>query len=72
MPPGVKLDSLSLDYGARLALALQLEARATRDYDLFLQRMAAAPALADLQPHSELRDSGVRGGLNAVWSEVKP
>ena len=73
MPPGVRLDALSLSYGAELRLRLQLQARETGAYDLFLERAAASPALTDLYPEAEVRDDGaVRGGLSAAWNEVTP
>jgi hypothetical protein len=72
MPPGVRLQSLSLAYGAELTLDLQLEAQATRGYDLFLERAASSPLLRELVPDPELRGAEVRGGLTALWSEATP
>lgn len=69
LPPGVRMQSLTLAYGADLAIDLELEARATRSYDLFVERAAASPFLRDVLPEPEQRDGDVRGGLSALWNE---
>jgi Tfp pilus assembly protein PilN len=70
LPAGARLTSVALSYGERLRLQLQLETRTTEAYDRFLERLAEAGVLEELEPSSERRDGAVTGGLKAVWSEA--
>jgi hypothetical protein len=67
LPPDVRLIVLSLDYGERLALRLQVAARRAASYDLFLQRLQESPLFTDVRPGEEVRDGGVRAQVEAAY-----
>ena len=67
LPPDVRLLALSLDYGERLALRLQVAARRAASYDLFLQRLQESPLFTDVRPGEEVRDGGVRAQVEAAY-----
>lgn len=69
MPPGVRLDGVSLMYDARLEIGLDVDALTAEDYDLYVERLDASPVLDGLRPEAELRDGSVSGGLVAWWRE---
>jgi hypothetical protein len=67
LPPDVKLDGLSLDYGARLALEMQVSARHGGSYDAFLARLENSPLFADVLPGDENRAGEVRATVRARY-----
>jgi len=67
LPADVRLIALTLDYGERLDLDLQLAARHAASYDRFLQRLQESPLFADVRPGEEARDGGVRAQVQATY-----
>ena len=72
LPADVRLLALSLDYGERLALRLQVAARRAASYDLFLQRLQESPLFTDVRPGEEVRDGGVRAQVEAAYRGRQP
>ena len=72
LPPEVRLEELSLKYGARLEIAMIVAARRAADYDLFLERLAASPRFGDVVPGMENRGGEVRAELKAAYREESP
>jgi len=72
LPPDVRLLGLSLEYGERLALRLQVAARRAASYDLFLQRLQESPLFTDVRPGEEVRDVGVRAQVEAAYRTGHP
>jgi hypothetical protein len=72
LPPDVRLLALTLDYGERLDLGLQVSARRAAAYDLFVQRLQESPLLTDVRPGEEVRDGGVRGQIQAAYRTPRP
>jgi hypothetical protein len=67
LPPDVRLLTLTLDYGERLDLGLQVVARRAASYDLFLQRLQESPLFTGVRPGEEVRDKGVRANVQAAY-----
>jgi hypothetical protein len=67
LPGDVRLIALTLDYGERLDLGMQLSARHAASYDQFLQRLQQSPLFADIRPGEEVRDGGVRAQIQATY-----
>lgn len=67
LPGDVRLIALTLDYGERLDLGMQLSARHAASYDQFLQRLQQSPLFADVRPGEEVRDGGVRAQIQATY-----
>jgi hypothetical protein len=67
LPPDVRLDSVSLSYGEDLALDVQVAARVSSAYDVFLQRLEDSPRFRDVLPGDESRDAGVRASIRATY-----
>ncbi len=67
LPADVRLDSLSLRYGARLEVEMQVVARHRGAYDGFLERLEASPLFGDVMPGPESREAEVRGSVRAVY-----
>ena len=67
LPDDVRLEGLTLSYADGPGLELQVSARRARSYDLFLDRLAASPRIADLVPGSESRDGEVRASVRARY-----
>jgi hypothetical protein len=72
LPPDVRLLALTLDYGERLALSLQVSARRAASYDLFVQRLQESPLFTDVRPGEEVRDGGVRAQVQAAYRTPRP
>jgi len=68
LPGDVRLDGLSLSYGERIELDLQVVARRARDYDLFLERLTASPRFEAVLPGPERREGEVRANVRAAYS----
>jgi hypothetical protein len=67
LPGDVRLVALTLEYGERLDLGLQLVARRAASYDRFLQSLQESPLFADVRPGEESRDGGVRAQVHATY-----
>ena len=67
LPPDVRLDSLSLTYGERLDLELQVAARGASAYDLFLQRLTESPGIRNVVPGAESREGEVHATVRATY-----
>jgi hypothetical protein len=67
LPPDVRLESLQLGYGARVAVHMQVVSRSAASYDLFLQRLEASPAFAEVVPGDENRAGAVRASIVATY-----
>ena len=72
LPPDVRLLALTLDYGERLDLGLQVSARRAAAYDLFVQRLQESQLFTDVRPGEEMRDGGVRGQIQAAYRAPRP
>lgn len=71
MPGDVRLDGLSLEYGAALELQLRVVARDAAAYDLFLSRVEASPLFGGVTPGEENRDGEVRALVRARYEGVR-
>jgi Tfp pilus assembly protein PilN len=67
LPADVRLIALTLDYGDRLDLGLQIAARHAASYDRFLQALQQSPLFTDVRPGEEVRDGGVRAQVQAAY-----
>jgi len=67
LPDDVRLDALSLAYGRRLEVEMQVAARSPQAYDRLLERLEASPSLADLVLGAEEREGEVRTTVRASY-----
>ncbi len=67
LPADVRLESLTLNYGARLELDLRVVARGAAAYDLFLKRCQESPLFRDVVPGAENRDGEVATTVRAAY-----
>lgn len=67
LPPGVRLDALDLAYGPTVELNLQVVARAARDYDEFIERLARSEHFSAVEPGAERRDGELRVGVRVGY-----
>jgi hypothetical protein len=67
MPGDVRLQSLSLRYEEQVRLDLRVAARRAASYDLFLERLGASPAFADLVPGAESRERELRAAVVVTY-----
>lgn len=67
-----RLERVTVDYGEHVAVALDVVARAARDYDRFVERLAALPAFADVTTGPEQRDGEVRAQVRARYQPSEP
>ena len=67
LPGDVRLTALTLDYGERLVVGMQLAARHAASYDEFVQRLQQSALFADVRPGEEIRDGGVRAQVQAEY-----
>jgi len=72
LPGDVRLVALTLDYGERLVLGMQLAARHAASYDQFLQGLQQSALFADVRPGEEIRDGGVRAQVQAAYRAPRP
>jgi len=72
LPGDVRLVTLGLDYGERVELTLEVEARRAASYDVFLERMQQSPLFTDVRPGEETRDGGVRAQVRAAYRGGRP
>jgi hypothetical protein len=67
LPADVRLDTLSLTYGERLELDMQVAARGAAAYDTFLRRLTESPRIRDVRPGAENREGEVRASVRALY-----
>jgi hypothetical protein len=67
LPPDVRLEALSLTYGERLELDMQVVARGATAYDAFLRRLTGSARIRDVRPGAENREGEVRVAVRAVY-----
>jgi hypothetical protein len=67
MPSDVRLTSVSLRYGDRLELEMQVVARSSTAYDVFLERLQSSPAFERVLPGEENREGEVRAAVRAGY-----
>jgi hypothetical protein len=65
-----RLERITVDYGEHIAVSLDVVARGARDYDRFVERLAALPAFADVATGPENRDGEVRAQVRARYRTV--
>ena len=67
LPPDVRLDALSLAYGERLEVDMQVAAKGAAAYDRFLHRLTESPRIRDVRPGAENREGEVRASVRALY-----
>jgi hypothetical protein len=67
MPPDVRLDGLSLTYGETVQVEMQVRARTSAAYDMFLQALEASPQFTGVLPLEESRGRPMRGSVRATY-----
>ena len=67
LPRDVRLETLSLRYGAQLEVEMTLTARSAADYDVFLQALEASPAFDRIVLGDESRADAVRASVRARY-----
>jgi hypothetical protein len=72
LPASARLTRLTLDYRGGGALELHVVARDASSWDLLLERLAAAPRFAEVQPGPEAREAEVRSVVRARWAGGAP
>jgi hypothetical protein len=70
LPAEVRLSSVSLHYGDRLELQMEVVARTARAYDAFLERLQSSPLFEGVLPGDENRDGEVRATVRAAYRGV--
>ena len=70
MPPDVRLENVTLAYGARLEIEAQTVARRPASYDLFLERLAGSPLFGEILPGPEMREGEMRGTLRMTYRRL--
>jgi Tfp pilus assembly protein PilN len=71
LPPDVRLESLSATYGDQVQVEMQVRARTSAAYDLFLQALEASPRFGGVLPLDESRGGQMRGAVRAFY-RVEP
>jgi hypothetical protein len=67
MPADVRLESVTLDYGEQVQVALDVRARTSASYDLFLRALEASPHFVGVLPQDESRGTPLRGQVRATY-----
>ena len=67
LPPEVRLQSLDLDYRARLVLDLRVVARRAEAYDLFLSRLDDSTPFTDVVPGPENRTGELAASVRMTY-----
>lgn len=67
LPADARLENVTLGYGARLEIELQVAARDARAYDRLLERLSESPLFEDVLPGAESREGEVRAGVRLAW-----
>ena len=72
LPPDVRLTRVVLDYGNRLDLDLEVQARSANAYDVFLGRLEDGGLFENVVPGDETRDGEVKARVKASYRAVAP
>ncbi len=72
LPADVRLQGLTVRYGDRIELDMDVSARDPAAYDLFLQRLQDSPLVEGVVPGDENRQGEVRTSVRAVLKRVSP
>lgn len=67
LPRDVRLETLSLRYGAQLEVEMTLTARSATDYDRFLQALESSPVFDRVVLGDESRTDAVRASVRARY-----
>lgn len=67
LPPGARLERLTIAYAADVVLDMQVVSRDPAQWDLFLARLEDDGAFEDIAPGPERRDSPMRTSLHVRW-----
>ncbi|MBI3931850.1 MAG: hypothetical protein HY317_00415 [Acidobacteria bacterium] len=67
LPPDARLEGVTLRYGRRLALDMQVVGRSAPAYDLFLKRLAESPSFEEVVPGAETREGQVQASVQALY-----
>jgi Tfp pilus assembly protein PilN len=67
LPPDVRLESLTLRYGAELEVEMVLTARTAAEYDRFLQALESSPAFDRVVLGNETRTVAVKASVRARY-----
>jgi hypothetical protein len=67
LPRDVRLEALTLRYGAQLEVEMTLTARTAADYDRFLQALESSPAFDRIVLGDESRADAVRASVRARY-----
>jgi Tfp pilus assembly protein PilN len=67
MPPDVRLESITLDYGDAVGVQVQVAARSGGAYEAFLQRLEGSPLFQDVIPGDETRGGGVKASVHVRY-----
>jgi len=70
LPPDVRLARVSMRYGARIDLEIQVAARRGVAYDEFVRRIGGSRSFAEVVPETEARDGEVRATIRAIYVGV--
>lgn len=67
LPRDVRLETLTLRYGAQLLVEMTLTARTAAEYDRFLQALESSPVFDDIVLGDESRADAVRASVRARY-----
>jgi hypothetical protein len=67
LPEGVRLRSVSIDYGEVAAVALDVEARSPASWDDFLERLVRSERFEAVRPGQERREGEIRSAIHMNW-----
>ena len=70
LPPDVRLDGLSLVYGAKLQVEARVVARRPAGYDQLVERLAGSRLFGDVVPGPESREPDLHSTLHMVYRPV--
>lgn len=68
LPADARLERLSIDYGRRVSLEMQVITRDASAWDRLLDRLERAPEFAEVLPGPETREGEVRTVVRARWT----
>lgn len=63
LPGDVRIEHVSLRYGARVVVDMQVTARSTAAYDMLVERLTHSPVFTDVVPGEEDRGVGTRATI---------
>jgi hypothetical protein len=68
LPMDVRLARVSMKYGARIDVEIQVTARSGGAYDEFMKRLGTSPSFGGVVPETEARDGDVRATISATFT----